>query len=549
MTPIQKTCVASGLPFLIDDYDQDFYKKLGVPLPTHSPLERLRRKMIWRNERTLYHRKCDLCDKQMISIYRAESDFKAYCNDCWWNDKWDPMDYGRDFDFSRSFFEQMHELQLEVPRLGLYQKNGENSHYTNHTADLKDCYLCTDTIYAENVYYSKWIVKCRDSSDCYALENGELCYGVEYTEPGYHLLFCFFANGCSDSAFLYSCLSCRNCFMCSNLVQKEYYIRNKFVGKEAYEAFMRTLDLSSYSELSKYQIEYETMVQSTPKCESLQNQCENCRGDMLDRSKNVFDSFETIYSQDSRYCVINQNLKDCMDTFESAFECELEYECHGCNNGKMIRFSHVSYDNYESDYIDSCHNSNHLFGCIGLKRKQYCILNKQYSKETYEELVRCITEHMKKMGEWGEFFPAKYSPFAYNESVANEYMPMTQELVTARGLTWLRTQDESTYQGPTRTLPDKLDETPSDVTQWILRCEKSGEFYKITKQELALHQKLHLALPRLSPKQRFADRLKKHRPFAMHETQCSNCRANIYTALSLDEKNILCKSCYLKTVY
>jgi hypothetical protein len=100
MNPIMKTCAVSGKAFVIDDYDQAFYTKIGVPLPTLSPLERLRRKMMWRNERTFYHRKCDLCKKQIISIYQPDSPFKIYCSECWWSDKWEPMDYAQSFDFS-----------------------------------------------------------------------------------------------------------------------------------------------------------------------------------------------------------------------------------------------------------------------------------------------------------------------------------------------------------------------------------------------------------------------------------------------------------------
>lgn len=549
MTAITKNCAVSGNPFVIDDYDQAFYDKIGVPLPTLSPLERLRRKMMWRNERTFYHRKCNLCQKQIISIYKPESPFTIYCSECWWSDKWDPMNFAQSFDFSRPFFEQMHELQLKVPRLALYQKNGENSHYTNHTTDLKDCYMSTDTVHSENIYYSKWVIKSKDCSDCYSIENAELCYGVEYSEPAYNLLFSFFANGCSNSAFLYACLSCKNCFMCSNLVQKEYCIRNVFVGKEAYEAFMKSIHLISHKELKAFELEYEEMVREAPKCESIQNQCENCRGDMLDRSKNVFDSFETIYSQDCRYCVINVSLKDCMDTYESAFDSELQYECHGCNGGKRLRFSHVSYDNYESDYLDSCHNSHQLFACVGLKRREYCIFNKQYSKEEYEILVPKIIMYMKTSCEWGEFFPAKLSPFAYNETVANEYMPLTKEQAESLGLRWFIAENESAYQGPVRGLPDALSETPDEVMNWILRCEISGDFYKITKQELALHKKLGLALPRLCPQQRFANRLSKHRPFDLREAMCSDCQKPIHTALNFDEKCILCKSCYLARYY
>ena len=80
-------------------------------------------------------------------------------------------------------------------------------------------------------------------------------------------------------------------------------------------------------------------------------------------------------------------------------------------------------------YSDSCSSSNHLFGCIGLRNKSYCILNKQYTKEEYEVLVPRIIEHMMKTGEWGEFFPATLSPFGYNETVAMEYFPLSREAV------------------------------------------------------------------------------------------------------------------------
>ena len=32
-------------------------------------------------------------------------------------------------------------------------------------------------------------------------------------------------------------------------------------------------------------------------------------------------------------------------------------------------------------------------------------------------------------GEWGEFFPASLSPFGYNETVANEYYPLSRDSV------------------------------------------------------------------------------------------------------------------------
>ncbi|KKS11910.1 MAG: hypothetical protein UU66_C0005G0015 [Parcubacteria group bacterium GW2011_GWB1_41_5] len=123
--------------FTIEPEDFNFYEKIKVPPPKWCPECRQQRRMAWRNEHTLYRRDCDLCKKSTVTIYSPNKPLKVYCNECWWSDGWDPASYGRDFDFSRPFFEQYKELQLEVPRMALLNKRSINSEYTNHSLDNK----------------------------------------------------------------------------------------------------------------------------------------------------------------------------------------------------------------------------------------------------------------------------------------------------------------------------------------------------------------------------------------------------------------------------
>lgn len=74
-------------------------------------------------------------------------------------------------------------------------------------------------------------------------------------------------------------------------------------------------------------------------------------------------------------------------------------------------------------------NVQDCFGCIGLRNARYCILNKQYTKQEYEVLVPRIIEHMRKTGEWGEFFPASLSHFGYNQTMNMIVKPLTREEV------------------------------------------------------------------------------------------------------------------------
>ncbi len=158
-------CKQCNTGFEITDEDRQFYEKINVPEPTFCPECRQQRRYAWRNERNLYHRTCGLCRKKIVSMYSEDKPFPVYCPDCWWGDGWEATDHGRDFDFSRPFFEQFLELQKDVPRIGLYIVNSENCEYCNFVGDCKNSYLIFGSVYSEDCmygspYYSK---NCVDS--------------------------------------------------------------------------------------------------------------------------------------------------------------------------------------------------------------------------------------------------------------------------------------------------------------------------------------------------------------------------------------------------
>jgi hypothetical protein len=99
----------------------------------------------------------------------------------------------------------------------------------------------------------------------------------------------------------------------------------------------------------------------------------------------------------------------------------------------------------------SCQN---IFGCVGLKKRQYCIFNKQYIKEEYFKLRSEIIKHMNnnpyidKKGNvyrYGEFFPIEKSPTPYNETTAQEFFPLTKDQATKMGYKWKEKEDRN-YQ-------------------------------------------------------------------------------------------------------
>ena len=76
-------------------------------------------------------------------MFSPETKLTVYDHDVWWSDKWDPLEYGQDYDFSRPFFEQYKEFLVKVPHLALVNDNGTgsiNSEYTQDFAFAKNCY-------------------------------------------------------------------------------------------------------------------------------------------------------------------------------------------------------------------------------------------------------------------------------------------------------------------------------------------------------------------------------------------------------------------------
>ena len=124
----RKICAISGQAFAIYQSDLDFYDKISptfngvkypIPTPTLCPEERQRRRLSFRNERKLYRRQCDASKKSIISIYSPDKPYKVYDQKIRWSDDRDPMDYGMEFDFSKSFSEQFEVLMMKVPLINL----------------------------------------------------------------------------------------------------------------------------------------------------------------------------------------------------------------------------------------------------------------------------------------------------------------------------------------------------------------------------------------------------------------------------------------------
>jgi hypothetical protein len=231
-------------------------------------------------------------------------------------------------------------------------------------------------------------------------------------------------------------------------------------------------------------------------------------------SKNVWRSLTIRESEDIRYCKSLETTRLAMDVDIWGDRLEMAYESHVIwEVASDIYFSPdvwgtVSHIYYSLFCVDNVH---HCFWCIWLRNAKYCILNKQYMKEEYEELMPRIIEKMQKDGEWGEFFPARYSHFGYNETMNMDVYPLTRSETLKQGFHW------SDYEAPfpkvektiaAERLPENIEEIPDDILNWAIHCEVSHKPFRIVKPELEFYRKHKLPIPRKHPDERYKDRTK-----------------------------------------
>ena len=373
----------------------------------------------------------------------------VYCRGCWWSDEWDGLEYGINFDPQEPFLSQVEGLFHKVPTMALHGLHTTlvNSEYTNMVGYLKNCYFITHSDYDENCAYGSYIHHSKDSVDNLMLDQSELCYETVNCRNCYQTFFSLDCEDCQNVYFSKSCNGCSNCFGCVNLRNKSYHIFNRPYSKSEYEKKLQDYIPHTFQK----QQEMIEMIHSKwpyyPTKYAHERHNTNVTGDYIFNCKNTYDSFIITDAENCRYCalIVPSGLKDSYDLTHYGPLSELVYESFQVGDHvSRIKFSWWAVTNNEdveySMFVTGCRN---VFGCVGLKKREYCILNKQYSKEEFEKLRAQIIEQMNTKPyrdqqnheyRYGEFFPTEMSPFAYNETTAQELFPtMTKEEAIEKG--------------------------------------------------------------------------------------------------------------------
>ncbi len=545
-----KICEHCNHDFTITEGELSAYKKVGIELPTLCFFCRVKLHFSYWVFGKFRKGKSDLSGDSLITVLAEKNRYPVYTLHEWHSDKWDAMDYGVDYNPDLPFFKQIQDLQEKVPRPHQNGANNTKCDWCDDVWNSKNCYLSRSMEECEDLLYSYRNVKVRNSINMLVCFNCEKSMDSVECHNSYKLFYSMHSRDCVNSYFLYDCRNCQDSFMCWNLRNKSYCIENVQYSKEEYEEKIKSFNLGSYKSIEYFKDRFDKIISTdVVHRQNFNLKSYNSEGDYLLDCKNCHNCFITNNAEDSYNYVRGLYNKSNIDA-NGCWYTELLGNCTCCGYGYAEKYCAFSSSRY-SEYLDLCTECEYCFACVGLKKKKYCIFNKQYTKEEYENLKEKIISDMRERGEYGKFFPYSMSTGPFNFSTSFTYFPdTTKEDILALGGYW-EDIDESHIEGmPTNELPDDIKDVSDAITTQALICPETGWRFNISQNELIFYKENNIPLPRFH----FDVRTKKYfKYFSILQTypyHCTFCKKPLdaYYPPEWNYQKIACEDCYKQNI-
>lgn len=295
---------------------------------------------------------------------------------------------------AQSFFKEFKRIISSQPKTPLKILFSENCEYGN------DLYYCKDILYGfdsakctNSVYiYDSFI--CDTCNDCdYAVES-QLCYESVDPFKAYNCDYLDYCADIRDSAYCHWCWNSNNLFGCTNLQNKSFCIFNRQLTETEYKEKVK--EYRKWPQEKVFAV-LEELKKRYPLTQTIEAYNENTTyGNYIHYNKNCYLCFDAAHNENCAYLYDSFYCANCFDMTYTSQTVELSYEA--------ISSAHIFNSNYifwskhciDSSYIFNSDNLKNCLGCVGLAHKQYCILNRQFTKEEYEKISSQILAELSK---------------------------------------------------------------------------------------------------------------------------------------------------------
>jgi len=423
--------------------------------------------------------------------------------------------YGADYKNTESFFEQFGQLLSSTPLPSMIECFAtENSEYCDIAAGCKNAYLGF-TIFnnCENVCYSADI---KDNShnvfnSMTVWDGNDNIYQSTGVFSSQQIFYSKYITSCFNIWFSSNLRGCQECLFCDGLENQSYCIANVRYEKEEY--------LTRKEELLAKKHNFALRHQEVNK-KAINFATERCSGNMITQSNNIEEGHFVYRVQEGKNLFSvwsahgNSHFYDVIDAGSPHGNHYYAVQWAGGWEHIYCSVSINWWSNvYYSYYLDHC---NYCLGCVGLINKEYCILNKQYSRDEWLTKVEQIFSQMHIQWVLGRFFPPSLNPFFFNDTAAALIGEFKKEELIAEWYLWrdeeikvdipewmelVESKDLNSYES-NKSWQWFID--PS-ILKKVIR-DQDGNCYRIVKIEYDFLMKFGLPLPR----EHRLERLKGH---------------------------------------
>ncbi|EKD33417.1 MAG: hypothetical protein ACD_76C00034G0003 [uncultured bacterium] len=556
--PGGRVCALTGEKWFMDEEEIGWYKKFNVPASRLAPLTRWWCQTGFFLGYQWWWNKHAKTGKPILTFVHPATGIRVLPDKEWFEE--DFVSAGRAVDFKLSFFKQMRELQLAVPMLS--DRNAQepiNSISKFSMGDVNSYFVMFTK--SRNTLFSGWSF---DVENCSELFNTSFVTNSFNIADSHHIHNCRFvrlSSNCLNSMFLFDCRNCEFCFGATNKRNKKYLWLNEQLSKDEWERRYSKIDMRSRLRLDEMVLQFRQLVQDAIWPENFNEKAIDSIGEYLTNVTRVSWGYSCL---DGVHDVKNVNYGK-GDSYDSA-DCSGLVDSNNCYysvnsvRSSQIKYSYSCQDSQKLEYCMQCMNCEDCFGCIGLNRKKFCLLNKQYSEQDYWKLVDEIKCVMLSVGDYGEFLPLSMSTGYFPEAGARfvgapktigveklgalDFDPNSEGAI---GMELSQAKDIIQVSE----VPDNINDI--DSNEWVGKAVFDPDFkrrFSYLRPEIEFHKKMGIALSRKHFISRFQSMIEELNNGRLETDNCSNCENEIIVANSLSYPNrtIYCKPCYLQHI-
>lgn len=292
------------------------------------------------------------------------------------------------------FYQELQKLIISKPKPPSIILFSEHCEYGNNLYYSKNAFYCFDSAQLTDCMYIYDSYMVHNSIDCDYTVESELCYESVDAFKCFNCDYLEYCDHMTNASFSYNCSGCTDIFGCVNLTNKSFCIFNRQLTENEYHEkvkFFKTLSPE------KILTTVEKLKKLYPKTQTIGGHNENTTyGNYLHYNKNCYLCFDAAHDENCAYVYDTFYSKTTLDGTYSGRNVEVSYQIVSSADIFNCDYTVWSKKCLDSAYLFGCYNVKNSLGCVDLTNKQYCILNRQFSKEEYERISAPIIAELSQ---------------------------------------------------------------------------------------------------------------------------------------------------------